>query len=250
MTITDPDRRPTMSSTAPVALELRGVSVAYGKSPAVNDVTLRLAKGSFLVLVGRNGSGRSSLLKAIAGATPYTGSVLAGGVPMRNRRPTPALARRHGVALVPERHVAIQQLTVGENLRIAQGWAGNRATSLDEVFELFPILHTRRDVEAGLISGGEHKMLGIALALVADPNVLLIDEPGLGLAPIVTKTVHDALAKVASSDRVVVVSDERVSSHLASVCTHIGGMKSGRLVDIWDPRDPTLEQALHRVIFE
>lgn len=178
-------------------LTVEGLSVAYGGIPAVIDVSLSVSPGEIMTVIGPNGAGKTTLLAAIMGVLPSTGRITFDGAPLRG----PIEARvGQGLSLVPEKRELFTTMTVAENLRL--GFYRNRAEgsaatsrSMDSVYTLFPRLKERHRQLAGTLSGGERQMLAMARALMARPRLLMLDEPSLGLAPLI---VRDILANVAT----------------------------------------------------
>jgi branched-chain amino acid transport system ATP-binding protein len=192
------------------ALELREVEVRYGAVTAVRGLSLRLEPGEIVGLIGPNGAGKSTTLHAIMGAVPVTaGEVLLGGRRLRGR---PEEIARSGVALVPEGRHIFGSLTVDENLRL--GLAGRRsregaAEDLDWVRQLFPVVADFARRAAGTLSGGQQQQLAIARALVARPDVLLLDEPSLGLAPAVVETLFATLGAIRERGVTILLVEQR-----------------------------------------
>jgi branched-chain amino acid transport system ATP-binding protein len=192
-------------------LEIRGLELRYAGVPAVRGLDLRVERGEVIGLVGPNGAGKTSTLLAIMGVVaPYQGEILHGGRSLAGL-PTDAIVRS-GVALVPEGRHIFPELTVDENLRL--GLVGRRSRDgADEdvarVAELFPVVREDRHRPAGLLSGGQQQQLAIARALVAKPDLLLLDEPSLGLAPSVVDDVFDALAEIRESGVTVLLVEQR-----------------------------------------
>jgi branched-chain amino acid transport system ATP-binding protein len=177
------------------ALEVMDLDVRYGGVAAVRGLTLRLDRGEIIGLIGPNGAGKTTTLHAIMGVIrPAGGDVRLAGRSIRGRRPE--RIARAGVALVPEGRRIYPNLSVDENLQL--GLAAGRGTraDLDEVRQLFPVLAEFRRRQAGALSGGQQQQLAIGRALAARPDVLLLDEPSLGLAPVVVDQVFDALARI------------------------------------------------------
>ena len=177
-------------------LELDAVGVRYGPVPALRDVTLSLEEGETLGVVGPNGAGKTTLTLAIAGALPLaSGSVRFEGKALGGLRPEEV--SRLGVALVPEGRRIFDGLTVQENLLLGisarLGDRAARARALDEMHAMFPILAERRNGIATRLSGGEQQQLAIARALLSRPRLLILDEPSLGLAPLMVDRVYEVL---------------------------------------------------------
>ena len=192
------------------ALELRGVEVRYGAIPAVRGLDLRLEPGEIVGLIGPNGAGKSTTLHAVMGAVPLSrGEILLGGRPLRGN---PEDIARSGVALVPEGRHIFASLTVRENLRL--GLAGRRsaegvAEDLEWVQGLFPVVEDFAGRQAGTLSGGQQQQLAIARALVARPDVLLLDEPSLGLSPMIVETLFETLAQLRDHGVTILLVEQR-----------------------------------------
>ena len=204
--------------SAPEALlEVDGLGVRYGPVEAVRSLSLTVGRGEIVGLIGPNGAGKSSSLHAIMGVVPpAAGDVRVGGRSVAGRPPE-AVARA-GVALVPEGRRIFAELTVEENLRL--GFAGRRAGAgaaedLERVQDLFPILREYRRRHAGALSGGQQQQLAIGRALVAAPDVLLLDEPSLGLAPAVVDIVFRALAGIRERGLGIVLVEQRAQRTVA-----------------------------------
>jgi branched-chain amino acid transport system ATP-binding protein len=201
--------------TAP-ALELERLDVAYGSVPAVRGLSLELRRGELVGLIGPNGAGKSTTLHAIMGAVEASGGdIRLSGRSLRGRRPE-AIARA-GVALVPEGRRLFGELTVEENLRLGlSARRGNGGSPLDDAFDLFPILADYRSRRADALSGGQQQQLAIGRALVARPDVLLLDEPSLGLAPTVVDAVFAALAAIRERGVTILLVEQRAQRTVAA----------------------------------
>jgi branched-chain amino acid transport system ATP-binding protein len=188
-------------------LELDGVEVRYGGVPAVHDLQLSVDEGEIVGLIGPNGAGKSTTLHAIMGLVPlHAGDVRLAGRSLRGRPPE-AIARA-GIALVPEGRRIYPDFTVEENLQL--GLAGSRGTrDFGWVYELFPIVQEFRKRAAGALSGGQQQQLAIARALVAAPDLLLLDEPSLGLAPQLVDVVFGALASIRERGVTILLVEQR-----------------------------------------
>jgi branched-chain amino acid transport system ATP-binding protein len=188
-------------------LEVRGLHVHYGNIHALHGVDLAVGRGEIVCVVGVNGAGKSTLMWTVAGVLPATeGSVLLNGVPLVQGAGAsrPCAMRPHeivslGVSLVPERRRLFSALTVKENLIMGSIRRADRegiAADLERCFSLYPVLKERLAQRAGTLSGGEQQMLAISRALMSRPSVLLLDEPSLGLAPLVVESLFDTILKI------------------------------------------------------
>jgi branched-chain amino acid transport system ATP-binding protein len=215
---------------AETALELDGVTVRYGGVPAVRDVSLGVGRGEIVGLIGPNGAGKSTTLHAVMGLVPTVlGDVRLWGRSLRGRPPE-AVARA-GMALVPEGRRIFGDFTVEENLRL--GLAARRngrrdRSGFERLYELFPILREFRSRRAGALSGGQQQQLAIARALAAEPDVLLLDEPSLGLAPTVVDSVFDTLGRIREQGVTILLVEQRAQRTVAFADrTHV--LASGEL---------------------
>ena len=198
------------------ALAVRDLEVHYGSVPAVRGLTLEVGKGEIVGLIGPNGAGKSTTLHAIMGVVPArAGSVTIDGKSVLGS--APETIARGGVALVPEGRRIYGDFTVEENLRL--GLAARRGNSKDgaltRAYELFPVLRDFRRRRAGVLSGGQQQQLAIARALVAEPDVLLLDEPSLGLAPALVDDVFSALADIRARGFAVLLVEQRAQRTVA-----------------------------------
>jgi branched-chain amino acid transport system ATP-binding protein len=198
------------------ALSVEGLEVRYGAVTALRDVSFEVAKGEIVGLIGPNGAGKSTTLHAIMGLVPArTGAVRLAGTPVLGRSPE-AIAKR-GVGIVPEGRRIFADFTVEENLRLGLAAARGRngKTALTGAYELFPVLREFRKRPAGVLSGGQQQQLAIARALVAQPDVLLLDEPSLGLAPGLVDDVFAALAGLRDRGLAVLLVEQRAQRTVA-----------------------------------
>lgn len=190
-------------------LEVRNLHVHYGKIHAVQGISFMVREGRILSLVGANGAGKSTTMWALVGVVPPSGGeILLDGKPL----PTaPHEIVRHGMALVPERRRLFAPLTVYENLQMgsyAQKDPGQTARNLEHVFSLFPVLADRKSQGAGTLSGGEQQMLALGRALMGNPRILLLDEPSLGLAPMLVEQLFAAIAQLAASGVAILLVEQ------------------------------------------
>jgi branched-chain amino acid transport system ATP-binding protein len=185
-------------------LDVSGLNVFYGQAQALWDVSLSVAGGEVVSIVGVNGAGKSTLVNTIAGLLrPASGRISMSGVDVA-RVPGHRICE-HGIAVVPEGRRILPQMTVRDNLDLGAYRPGARRASqqrVEWVHSLFPILWDRRNQMAGTMSGGEQQMLAIGRALMSDPQLLLLDEPSLGLAPVIVDTIFDVITQI--KDRVSV----------------------------------------------
>jgi branched-chain amino acid transport system ATP-binding protein len=192
-----------------LALEITDLHVSYGRVRAVQGLTLEVRAGQVVALLGPNGAGKSSTLRAISGQAPIvSGSVRALGSDLRALKPDKIVGL--GVAHVPEGREVFASLTVQENLEMGATARGG-LDQLDVVYALFPRLKERYEQRAGTLSGGEQQMLAIGRALMSEPRLLLLDEPSMGLAPIVVKEVMDRLREVASRGMSVLLVEQNAA---------------------------------------
>ena len=198
-------------------LSVKGLDVAYGGIAAVRNLSFEVGRGEIVGLIGPNGAGKSTTLNAIMGlVAPRAGDIELAGISVVGRKPEDVA--RSGIALVPEGRRIFADLTVEENLRL--GYAARRGgdspeADTDAIFELFPIVKEFRSRHAGVLSGGQQQQLAIARALVARPDVLLLDEPSLGLSPTIVDVVFEALARVRERGITVLLVEQRAQRTVA-----------------------------------
>jgi branched-chain amino acid transport system ATP-binding protein len=212
-------------------LEVREIRVSYGNVAAVKELSLAVGEGELVCLIGANGAGKSSALKALAGMLPVSaGSIRFDGRPVTQ---SPAHQRvRQGIALVPEGRGIFGRLTVLENLQLgAYLRTSPREVThdLEHAYELFPRLAERRRQIAGTLSGGEQQMVAIARALMSRPRLLLLDEPSMGLAPIMVQKIFEIIRRISADGMTLLLVEQ--NARLALEASHRGYvMESGRVV--------------------
>ena len=210
------------------ALEVKGLCVSYGGIQAVKDISFVVPKGEVVTLIGANGAGKSSTLRSIVGLVkPTLGSVLLNGKEIAGKTPESIVSQ--GITLVPEGRRVFADLTVLENLKVG---AYLRKDSLDEdirwCYDLFPRLKERSWQLAGTLSGGEQQMLAIARALMSRPDVIMMDEPSLGLAPIVVRGVFDIIREINRQGKTILLVEQ--NANMALNAAHHGYvMETGRI---------------------
>jgi branched-chain amino acid transport system ATP-binding protein len=199
-------------------LEVRDLSVSFGGVQALRSVSLEAEPGAVTAVLGANGAGKTTLLRTISGLVkPKDGKITFDGADLTGRS-VEGVARM-GVSHVPEGRGVIEELTVEENLRLATLWSlprRQRSASIDQTLELFPRLQTFRKRQASLLSGGERQMLVLGRALISRPRLLLLDEPSLGLAPLVTAQLMGLLREqTEGTDMTVVLVEQNARSALS-----------------------------------
>lgn len=200
-------------------LRIKNLKCFYGRIMAVKGVSLSVRPGELVTLVGANGAGKTTLLSAICGLLPgWKGEVSFDGQSMAGLRP-PAIVRR-GIALSPEGRMVFAGMSVTDNLRLGayvrlrRGEKREVRDDLEKVRAMFPILADRADQPAGTLSGGEQQMLAIGRALMAKPRLLLLDEPCMGLAPIIAKQILDTLARLRSDGLTILLVEQNAQAAL------------------------------------
>ncbi|HET7340720.1 MAG TPA: ABC transporter ATP-binding protein [Methylomirabilota bacterium] len=212
-------------------LEVQNLSVAYGDVHVLHGVTLRVGRGEIVSLVGANGAGKTTALRAVSGLLPVLeGAVAFDGEPITGLAPSRIVAR--GLAHVPEGRQLFTNMSVQDNLEMGAYLPAARAElakTLAWVTALFPRLGERRTQQAGTLSGGEQQMLAIARALMSRPRLLILDEPSLGLAPIMVKTIFEAIARINAEGTTVLLVEQNLAQSLR--LSHRGYvLETGRIV--------------------
>ncbi|CAN7263134.1 ABC transporter ATP-binding protein [Rhizobium sp. LjRoot30] len=218
----------TSENTVPL-LEFSDVHAHYGPVEALKSVNVHIHKGEIVSLIGANGAGKTTLLSSIFGAPRASaGRILHKGEDI-SRLPTNRISRR-GIALVPEGRQIYQDMTVEENMMMGTTAIGMEHFSEDRtaMFELFPRLKERRSQTAGTMSGGEQQMLAIARAMMARPELILFDEPSLGLAPLVVKRVFEVLREIAAMGKTIFLVEQN-ANHALKLSQRAYVMVNGRI---------------------
>ncbi len=212
-------------------LNIENLKVAYGKAVALHDVSLRVEEGELVTLLGSNGAGKSTLLKTISGVN----RALAGRINWQGRdihnQPSHFIVGQ-GIIQVPEGRAVFPDLTVGENLRMGAFTRRDEegvAQDLKEVFGLFPRLKERRQQLAGTLSGGEAQMLAIARGLLSKPKLLMLDEPSLGLAPVVREAIYHVIQRIYEEKGITILLVEQNARWALKVATRAYILENGRI---------------------
>lgn len=201
-------------------LEVEGLDVRYGRNHAIRALDLELAEGEIVTVLGANGAGKSSLLKAVQGTVrPAAGAVRLNGETVTGWSSPKRV--RAGLTLVPEGRQIFVSLTVHENLQMgAYSRSDNVDREIDEIYERFPNLAARRDMLASVLSGGEQQMLAISRALLARPRVMMLDEPSLGLSPILVQSLFDLIGDLNRDGLTILLVEQNI--HMALQTAHRG----------------------------
>ncbi|GEL19531.1 ABC transporter ATP-binding protein [Pseudonocardia asaccharolytica] len=198
-------------------LEVRDLTVAYGAIQGVRGVTFAVEQGQIVSLIGSNGAGKTTTLRTLSGLLrPVSGEVWLDGTPLHRLPAHEILA--HGVAHSPEGRRLFARMTVEENLRLGAYTRRDEAgvvADLDRIYDLFPVLGQRRRAKAGLFSGGEQQMLAIGRALMSRPRLLMLDEPSMGLSPIMTQKIFDTVRDLRAEGTTVLLVEQNALAALA-----------------------------------
>jgi len=233
-------------------LQVSDVEVHYdGAIVALQGVSFAVETGGLVALLGPNGAGKTTLMKAVAGMLPFElGEIVRGEITFNGaslKGAHPATITRRGMALVQDGRQCFRNLTIGENLRAASFLSPKTAAErLDMVFGYFPVLREMRERPAGFLSGGQLQMLTIAMALMGNPKLLLLDEPSLGLSPVMVQSVFDVVERMHRELGMTVVVAEQTVPRLLKLATDIFVLSRGRVVMHAKP-DEADEEALQRV---
>ena len=222
----------------PALLRVDGIEVAYGQVPAVRGASLEVRPGEIVALIGSNGAGKTTTLRAISGLLPIRrGLIEFEGDRMDGLRPSKVVAR--GIAHIPEGRQLFPTMTVLENLELGAGVArALKAESLEWVFELFPRLRERRRQLAGTLYGGEQQMVAIGRGLMARPKLLMLDEPSMGLAPVVVRAIFDNLVEINRRGMAILLVEQNVLRALQ--LSHRGYVLENGQIVLDGPRDTLL----------
>ena len=212
-------------------LELKNIKTFYGNIQALKDVSIQISEGEIITLIGANGAGKSTTLMSICGIVPpRSGEVLFMGKPIQDLAPNDIVAL--GISQVPEGRRIFPFLSVAENLDMGAFLRNDKdeiKRDIEYIYELFPILADRRNQAGGTLSGGEQQMLAISRALMAKPRLLLMDEPSLGLAPLIVKQIFEIIKKINAESKTTIFLVEQ-NANMALKVAHRGYvMETGRV---------------------
>ncbi|MDE1544333.1 ABC transporter ATP-binding protein [Dechloromonas agitata] len=201
-----------------VILDVKNLRVAYGKVEALHEVSLTIRRGEIVTVIGPNGAGKTTLLSALMGLLPSNGDIVYMGQLQKHERSVEHLVR-HGMTLVPEKRELFAEMSVEDNLLLGafdRYRTGHRdeMETMDEVFELFPRLEERRAQLAGTLSGGERQMLAMGRALMAKPKLLMLDEPSLGLAPLIIKEIFRTISALKETGVAILLVEQNARAAL------------------------------------
>lgn len=212
-------------------LEIQGLRAGYGAINVLWDVSLVAKRGEVTTIVGPNGAGKTTLLRALMGMLPLLrGQVTFNGEPLMGV-PVWQLPAR-GIAMVPEGRMIFREMSIEENLMLgafAKSRRGGARAQLEEVYALFPLLKERRALQAGTLSGGQAQMLALGRGLMSSPELLLIDEPSLGLAPVMVKEVFEILARLKADGRTILLVEQNTQLALR-LADHVYLMQGGKVM--------------------
>jgi len=212
-------------------LEVKGIDVSYGDIQALWDVSIGVEEGTIVTLVGANGAGKTTLLKTISGLIhARKGEILFSGKSLKNLKPQEIVDK--GITHVPEGRRLFASLSVLENLKLGAYTPSARpfyAESLERVYSLFPVLKNRQSQRAGTLSGGEQQMLAIGRALMARPKLVMLDEPSLGLSPILVKTIFELISTLHEQKLTILLVEQNINQAL-KVAQQAYVLKTGQIV--------------------
>lgn len=192
-------------------LSIQNLSAAYGNIQALYDINIDIEQGEIVTIVGANGAGKTTLLTCISGLMPHKGTIRFCGEEIANKKISSDRIVQKGIVQVPEGRQIFAELSVYENLRMGAYSRSRKerlAEDIDEVFDLFPVLRERRGQKGGSLSGGEQQMLAIGRAMMAKPKLLLLDEPSMGLAPLVVNDIFKTIHKLNQSGVTVILIEQ------------------------------------------
>jgi branched-chain amino acid transport system ATP-binding protein len=215
-------------------LEIRHLTVSYGGIKAVKGIDMDITSGELVCLIGANGAGKTTTLKAISGLIPPSQGAIHYRGKSITRHPTHEIVRQ-GLALVPEGRGVFSRMTVAENLDMgayARNDKNEIKNDLDRIYGLFPRLHERRQQKAGTLSGGEQQMLAMGRALMSKPTLLLLDEPSMGLAPLMVQKIFETISAISKQGITILLVEQ--NANLALEISHRGYVMESGVITIKD----------------
>jgi branched-chain amino acid transport system ATP-binding protein len=215
-----------------VLLGVEALATGYGRKQVVFGASLGVGEGEIVALIGHNGAGKTTMLKAVAGLLPvWSGHVRLGGTAIE--RTSSAARVREGLAFVPQEHFVFADLTVADNLALGAFTVTDRrlaAERREAVLTLLPILAQRGRQLAGTLSGGEQRMVSLGMALMMRPRLLLLDEPSLGLAPLLVERIMETIQDIVRRERLTVLLVEQNIRHALAIAARVYVMRTGRVI--------------------
>jgi branched-chain amino acid transport system ATP-binding protein len=237
-----------MSQDKEMLLQVQGLKVAYGGIQAVKGVDFEVKRGELVCLIGSNGAGKTSTMKAVTGTLPCTGQLHYLGKPLRGQGPWDLV--RQGLAMVPEGRGVFTRMSIAENLLMGAYMRDDKdgiATDLERMYTLFPRLKERHTQLAGTLSGGEQQMLAMGRALMSRPQLLLLDEPSMGLSPIMVDKIFEVVREVSSQGVTVLLVEQNASRALA--IAHRGYVMESGLITLSGPAQQLLHDPAVRAAY-
>ena len=211
-------------------LELEDVRAGYGPTSVLHGISLSVPDGQIVSLLGANGAGKTTTLRSITGGVHWTGNIRFAGRSLRRMRTEDVV--RHGIAHVPEGRGILTELTVDENLKLGSHLRRDGSAvrkDYDRVFDYFPVLRERRRLSASTLSGGEQQMLALARAFLMKPKLMLLDEPSLGLAPMIVRAIFDIIRTINREDRVAILLVEQNARLALDISSDAYVLEVGRI---------------------
>ena len=226
-------------------LELDGVEARYGQVQALHGITLQVPEGAIVAVLGANGAGKTTTLRAVSGTVRRSGTITFDGKPLRGG---PEAVARAGIAHVPEGRGTFTELTVTENLRLGAYTRRERnlQADIERIAHWFPWIPERRNQQAGTLSGGEQQMLAVARALMAKPRLLMLDEPSLGLAPMIVREIFRIVRELNEQDGLTVLVVEQDARLALDTASHAYVLEVGRVAVAGSSADLERNESVRR----
>ncbi len=226
-------------------LELEGVEARYGQVQALRGITLQVPEGAIVAVLGANGAGKTTTLRAVSGTVRRSGTITFDGKPLRGG---PEAVARAGIAHVPEGRGTFTDLTVTENLRLGAYTRRERnlQADIERIAHWFPWIPERRHQQAGTLSGGEQQMLAVARALMAKPRLLMLDEPSLGLAPMIVREIFRIVKELNEQDGLTVLVVEQDARLALDTASHAYVLEVGRVAVAGSSADLERNESVRR----